>query len=187
MFWPFNQFRKSPVPRGTIGAIYGAIVAQARQPAFYADLNVPDTVNGRLDMVILHLWMTLRRLRAIGDADSDLDGLGRALIDHFCSDMDDNLRELGTSDLKVSKRLLEFNESFYGRARAYDEALTAEAAAEPLAAALDRNIYHGQGAVAATWLAGYVSRAIAALDKLDAAALKSGHLRFPAPSKGDTA
>ena len=186
MLWPFNQFRKSPASRGTIGAIYGAIVAQARQPAFYADLGVPDTVNGRLDMVILHLWLTLRRLRAIGDAA----GLGQALIDHFCSDMDDNLRELGTSDLKVPKRLLEFNEAFYGRARAYDEALAA-GGQEPLTAALNRNIYAGQGAFAASGLADYVLRAIAALDGFDEASLKRGELRFLLPSersaKGDAA
>lgn len=182
MLWPFNHFRKSPASRGTIGAIYGAIVAQARTPAFYADLDVPDTVNGRLDMIILHLWLTLRRLRAIGDTD----GVGQALIDHFCSDMDDNLRELGTSDLKVPKRLLEFNEAFYGRARAYDEALAAGGIA-PLAAAIDRNIYNGQGIGAGNWLANYVLATIAALDGVDSAALKNGELRFPPPSKGEVA
>ncbi len=186
MLWPFNQFRKSPASRGTIGSIYGAIVAQARAPAFYAGLGVPDTVNGRLDMVILHLWLTLRRLRAIGDAD----GLGQALIDHFCSDMDDNLRELGISDLKVPKRLLEFNEAFYGRARAYDEALVA-GGHEPLAAALRRNIYAGTGVSGADGLADYVLSAIGTLDGLDMATLKHGELRFPLPSersaKGDAA
>ena len=186
MLWPFNRLRNSPASRGTIGAIYGAIVAQAREPVFYADLGVPDTVNGRLDMVILHLWMTLRRLRAIGDTD----GLGQALIDHFCSDMDDNLRELGTSDLKVSKRLLEFNEAFYGRARAYDDALTAggqHSLTAPLATALGRNVYNGQGSDDAVRLAHYVIAAITALDGRDAAALKQGDLRFPPPSKGDAA
>ncbi len=182
MLWPFNQFRKSPVSRGTIGTIYGAIVAQARAPAFYVDLGVPDTVNGRFDMIVLHLWLTLRRLRAIGDSE----GLGQALIDHFCSDMDDNLRELGTSDLKVPKRLLEFNEAFYGRARAYDEAL-ADGAVEPLAIALDRNIYNGQGLDRAHELAGYVHDVIAQFDMLDVAALKRGDLRFPLPSKGEAA
>jgi cytochrome b pre-mRNA-processing protein 3 len=186
MLWPFNLFRKSPASRGTIEAIYGAIVAQARQPAFYAKLGVPDTVNGRLDMVILHLWLTLRRLRVNGDAD----GLGQSLIDHFCSDMDDNLRELGTSDLKVPKRLLEFNEALYGRARAYDEALAA-GGPEPLVKALVRNIYAGQSVPAASGLADYVVAAIASLDGLDAESLTRGDLRFPTPSerpaKGDSA
>ncbi len=182
MLWPFNQFRKSPASRGTIEAIYGAIVAQARTPAFYTALGVPDTVPGRLDMVILHLWLTLRRLRATGDAEK----LGQALIDHFCSDMDDNLRELGTSDLKVPKKLLEFNEAFYGRARAYDEALAA-GGNQPLAAALDRNIYNGKGALPASGLADYVMSAIAALDEIDMSALKHGDLCFPQPATGDAA
>ena len=64
MLWPFNHFRRPHAPqRGTIEAIYGMIVAQAREPLFYRALGVPDTVNGRFDMVLLHLWMVLRRLR----------------------------------------------------------------------------------------------------------------------------
>ena len=64
MLWPFNHFRRPHAPqRGTIEAIYGMIVAQAREPLFYRAMGVPDTVNGRFDMVLLHLWMVLRRLR----------------------------------------------------------------------------------------------------------------------------
>ena len=63
MLWPFNHFRKPQVAaRGTIEAIYGMIVTQAREPLFYRDLGVPDTVNGRFDLLVLHLWMVLGRL-----------------------------------------------------------------------------------------------------------------------------
>jgi cytochrome b pre-mRNA-processing protein 3 len=63
MLWPFNQFRKPHMrSRGTIEAIYGMIVTQAREPSFYRDLRVPDTVDGRFDLLVLHLWMLLRRL-----------------------------------------------------------------------------------------------------------------------------
>lgn len=69
MLWPFNRFRNPTAPsRGTIEAIYGMIVAQARDAVFYADLNVRDTVNGRLDMLIFHLWLVLRRLRSVDGA-----------------------------------------------------------------------------------------------------------------------
>ena len=106
-------------PRGTIEAIYGMIVTQAREPLFYRDLGVPDTVNGRFDLLVLHLWMVLRRLRPIeGGAD-----LSQALFDRFCDDMDDNLREMGVGDLTVPKRMQAFGEAFYGRAAAYDLAL----------------------------------------------------------------
>src|ERR1700709_1430457 len=121
MLWPFNHFRKPHAPlRGTIEAIYGMIVAQAREPLFYAGLGVPDTVNGRYDMLLLHLWMVLRRLRTAEDGAD----LSQALFDHFCGDMDDNLREMGVGDLTVPKRMQKFGEAFYGRAAAYDLALT---------------------------------------------------------------
>ena len=121
MLWPFNHFRKPRTPlRGTIEAIYGMIVTQAREPLFYRDLAVPDTVNGRFDLLLLHLWLVLRRLKsAEGGA-----ALSQALFDHFCNDMDDNLREMGVGDLTVPKRMQAFGEAFYGRTAAYDLALT---------------------------------------------------------------
>ena len=117
MLWPFNRFLKPRTPsRGTIETIYGMIVAQAREPLFYQSLGVPDTVNGRFDMVVLHLWMVLRQLKRLGDSSN----LAQALFDRFCSDMDHNLRELGTGDLAVPKRMQEFGEAFYGRSAAAD-------------------------------------------------------------------
>ena len=120
MLWPFNHFRKPRLPlRGTIEAIYGMIVTQAREPLFYRDLGVPDTVDGRFDLLVLHLWMVLRRLRAVeGGA-----VICQALFDRFCEDMDANLREMGVGDLTVPKRMQAFGEAFYGRTAAYDLAL----------------------------------------------------------------
>src|SRR6201746_147457 len=90
MLWPFNHFRKPRLaPRGTIEAIYGMIVTQAREPLFYQSLSVPDTVNGRFDLLLLHLWMVLRRLRTATAGAK----LSQALFDRFCDDMDGNLRE----------------------------------------------------------------------------------------------
>src|ERR1700749_1609891 len=98
MLWPFNHFRKPRIaPRGTIEAIYGMIVTQAREPSFYRDLAVPDTVNGRFDLLVLHLWLVLRRLRATEGAA----GVSQALFDRVCNQMDDKLRELGGGDLRV--------------------------------------------------------------------------------------
>src|SRR3954452_9377438 len=102
MLWPFNHFKRPlALPRGTIEAIYGMIVAQAREPLFYRSMGVPDTVNGRFDLLLLHMWMVLHRLRQLdGGA-----GLCQALFDHFCADMDANLREMGVGDLAVPKRM----------------------------------------------------------------------------------
>src|SRR6201989_2756047 len=137
MLWPFNHFRKPRTPlRGTIEAIYGMIVTQAREPLFYRDFGVPDTVNGRFDLLLLHLWLILRRVKSVEGGTA----LSQGLFDHFCNDMDDNLREMGVGDLTVPKRMQAFGEAFYGRTAAYD---TAFAAGEvDLAIALNRNIFN---------------------------------------------
>jgi cytochrome b pre-mRNA-processing protein 3 len=180
MLWPFNHFRKPRIPqRGTIEAIYGMIVTQAREPLFYRDLAVPDTVNGRFDLLVLHLWLVLRRLRPIGDGA----GLSQALFDRFCDDMDANLREMGVGDLTVPKRMQAFGEAFYGRTAAYDLALTA--GWEPLAQALCKNILNGEHVEQARQLAQYAQAAIANLSGLDDAALLSASWTFPLPAQPD--
>jgi cytochrome b pre-mRNA-processing protein 3 len=182
MLWPFNQFRKPRLPpRGTIETIYGMIVTQAREPVFYRDFGVADTVNGRFDLLLMHLWLVLRRLRA-GQAES---GLSQALFDHFCEDMDDNLREMGVGDLTVPKKMKAFGEAFYGRFAAYDLALAG--GHEALAKAFCKNILNGEKIEKARGLATYAERAIAALDELDATALSSGSWKFPSPEEVGTA
>lgn len=94
--------------------------------------------------------------------------------------MDDNLRELGTSDLRVPKKMQEFGRAFYGRTAAYDTAL--EAGREPLAAALSKNIYHGMDIENARRLAVYVEVASAHLATLDETTLTTGAWHFPAPA-----
>jgi cytochrome b pre-mRNA-processing protein 3 len=179
MLWPFNQFRKPRMPsRGTIEAIYGMIVTQAREPLFYRDLGVRDTVDGRFDLLVLHLWMVLRRLKPIeGGTD-----LAQTLFDRFCDDMDANLREMGVGDLTVPKRMQAFGEAFYGRAAAYDVALAA--GQEPLAQALCKNILNGGQIENGRRLACYAERAIAALARVDDAALRSASWKFPSPAGG---
>jgi cytochrome b pre-mRNA-processing protein 3 len=178
MLWPFNHFRKPRAPsRGTIEAIYGMIVTQAREPSFYRDLGVPDTVNGRFDLLVLHLWLVLRRFK-LADGGT---GLSQALFDHFCDDMDANLREMGVGDLTVPKRMQAFGEVFYGRVAAYDLALSE--GLEPLAQALCKNILNGQDIEKARRLAIYAERGIAGLAGLDEAALLGAAWKFPSPAE----
>jgi cytochrome b pre-mRNA-processing protein 3 len=180
MLWPFNHFRKPrPSPRGTIQAIYGMIVAQAREPLFYRHLDVPDTVDGRLDLLILHLWLMLRRLRGIAAGKA----LSQALFDHFCDDMDANLREMGVGDLTVPKRMQKFGEAFYGRTAAYDLAWSESEAR--LAEALQKNILNGQHPESARQLAAYAARAAEILDACGEAALLKAAWRFPVPIEQD--
>jgi cytochrome b pre-mRNA-processing protein 3 len=160
-----------------IDRLYGAIVTQARRPAFYAAYAVPDTIEGRLDMVMLHTVLLLHRLNA---ADGELQAVGQAVFDRFCLDMDDNLREMGVGDLTVPKQMQRIAAAFYGRAKAYEEALAADAP-ERLVEALQRNIYAGSPAAAeqASRLASYARTAVAHLHTQEASGLLDGHVTFP--------
>ena len=174
--WPFAPRKSRPPARGaTIEAIYGMIVAQARRAEFYLHCGVPDTVNGRFDMLVVHLWMLLNRLRAVGSVTES-----QQLFDRFCNDMDANLREMGVGDLTVPKRMKKFGEAFYGRSAAYDAAIIA--GGSELRAALARNVLSSDDADIAGRLAEYVLRAVAELTTVDAATLIAGDWRFPDPA-----
>jgi cytochrome b pre-mRNA-processing protein 3 len=176
MLWPFNHFRKPRLASpGTIDTIYGMIVTQAREPLFYRDLGVPDTVNGRFDLLLLHLWIVLRRLRPIAGGVE----LTQALFDRFCDDLDANLREMGVGDLTVPKRMQAFGEAFYGRSAAYDLALTD--GREALAEAICKNILNGAQIENARRLAAYTEASIATLTATDDAGLLAASWKFPLP------
>jgi cytochrome b pre-mRNA-processing protein 3 len=166
-------------PCRTIVVLYGAIVAQARDPRFYEAYGVSDTVQGRLDMVILHLALALRRMR---EGNHAMRGLAQAAFDEFCRDVDHNLREMGISDPGVPHQMQKVGEAFYGRARAYDAALN-EDGEDTLAQALIRNVYAGAPGrqVAARQLAAYVRQVMRMLDTQPPAELVQGIVRFPAP------
>jgi cytochrome b pre-mRNA-processing protein 3 len=171
----FPLFRRN-AQATTISTLYGMIVAQARLPCFYRDYAVADTVNGRFDLIVLHLTLVLDRLAQ----DGAMQSLGQGLFDRFCRDMDDNLREIGISDLKVPKEMRRMGEAFYGRAQAYRTALGVSDNAA-LVAALQRNIYGGAQAASAGRLAAYMREALRELAAQDTAKLAGGELRFPDP------
>lgn len=176
---PFALFRRER-NEPTIRALYGAIVAQARQPAFYAAYGVPDTVEGRFDMIVVHLALLVRRLRRDGETGR---ALAQGMFDAFCADMDHNLREQGLSDVAVPRRMRSFGEAFYGRAAAYDRALDAGDAGV-LAAALARNIFLSEDPdhVGARRMAAYVIAAERMLAG-ENATLPQGKPVFPDPAQ----
>lgn len=173
-----NLFRRTPRDE-TIAALYGAIVAQARAPAFYRLYGIGDTANGRLEMIILHTILVLFRLEKEGGT---VRPLGQRLFDHFCSDMDANLREMGVGDMAVPRKMKGIAEGFYGRKRAYEAAL-AVPGLDQLAAALARNVHAGTAAehLRAERLAAYVREASRKLATIDGAALLRGQAEFPNP------
>jgi cytochrome b pre-mRNA-processing protein 3 len=173
----FGIFRRGPRST-TAGSLYGAIVAQSRRPGLYRDFGVPDTVDGRFDMIVLHQALLFRRLAREGDA---VRSLGQDVFDMFCRDMDDNLREMGVGDLAVPKRMRGFAEAFYGRLAAYTQALDGDDA-DALVAALARNVLNCEGAdERAHALAAYVGAAVRHLDGQDGPAIAAGKLSFPDP------
>jgi cytochrome b pre-mRNA-processing protein 3 len=170
----FPLFRRKPRGADTISTLYGMIVAQARLPTFYRDYGVADTVNGRFELIVLHLAMVLDRLAQ----DPALQTLGQGIFDRFCLDMDDDLREMGVGDLKVPKEMQRVAEAYYGRAQAYRSAWVA-ADDGPLVQALERNIYGAASVAAAPRLAAYVREAVRHLATQPAEGLAVGDLRFP--------
>jgi cytochrome b pre-mRNA-processing protein 3 len=122
--------------------LYGQIVAQARQPWLYGTLGVPDTVDGRFDMIVLHAFLVIDRLHR---EDDRAKALAQAVFDEMFKDMDRSLREMGASDIAVGPKVRRMAEVFYGRSRAYAEALgqVGEARRQALVAALARNVFPG--------------------------------------------
>jgi cytochrome b pre-mRNA-processing protein 3 len=120
--------------------LYGAAVVAARDPYFYTDLDVPDTLDGRFDLVGVHGFLLIRRLR---NTPPPGPALAQAVFDAMFSDMDINLRELGVSDLSVGKRVKTMWEAFHGRAASYEVHLQAGDPAG-LAEALARNVWRGE-------------------------------------------
>ena len=172
----FPLFRREP---DTISGLYGMIVAQARLPAFYRDYSVPDTVDGRFELILVHLFLILRRL------DGDIAGreLGQQLFDMFCRDMDKNLREMGVGDLKVPKEMRRMGEAFYGRAQAYEAALASDDT-RVLRTAIVRNVFGTDDTdhVGAARLAAYIVEAARHLSTQDMATLNRGVVDFPEPT-----
>jgi len=141
-------------------ALYGAAVAQARHPGFYNEFGVPDTHDGRLELVQLHVILLLRRLQRGG---ADGQALGQALFDEFFKDLDRSLREAGVGDLSVGKWVKKIGQQFYARATALEPAL-AHADAAALETALAQNVYTaGADARRARALAAYLLAADGAL------------------------
>jgi cytochrome b pre-mRNA-processing protein 3 len=161
--------------RDAIHLLYASLVERAREPVFYAELGVPDTVDGRFELVALHAFLVFHRLKAEHAATKDF---AQALFDLMFADFDRALREMGTGDLSVGKEVRRMAQAFYGRATAYEKGLAGGEAA--LGEALRRNLY-GTGEATADSLrrlAGYMPQALAALRAVPVSALLGGAVDF---------
>ena len=183
---------RDPVQAAAVRA-YTALVEQARLPVLYEDppggFGVPDTVEGRFDLVTLHVFLLLRRLkdapeRTAAKGTVDPDAFARHVFDVMFRDMDDSLREMGVGDMKVGKKVRGLAEEFYGRVGAYDGAMNDT---DALAPALARNVYADAGAPAARDLARYAQDLAAALERTPIADITAGRLALPRPARNKEA
>jgi cytochrome b pre-mRNA-processing protein 3 len=154
-----NLLRKSTDRKQFAAALQEQLVARARAPVFYTVLGVPDSMDGRFDLVTLHAWLVLERLKAAG-----LDGAAQALTDALFIGFDEALREQGIGDMGLGRRMKAMANAFFGRLKVYSAAQGREA----LATALAKNVWRGAAAEAqASRLADYVLGARAALAAAD--------------------
>jgi cytochrome b pre-mRNA-processing protein 3 len=130
-----NYFKKRRALKHRAKALYDLAEVQARQPVFYADMDVPDSVDGRFEMICLHCFILMRRLQKSGDKK-----LAQKVFDAFFKHMDLSLRELGVGDLGVPKHMKRMMQGFNGRANHYEAALQSNDFDE-LKNALVQNIY----------------------------------------------
>lgn len=176
MIWPL--IRRHPRP-DTISTLYGTIVAQARMPSFYRDYGVADTINGRFDLIVLHLTLFLRRL---ANEPPTYKRLGQAVFDLFCRDMDDTLREMGVGDLTVPRKMRRIGAAFYEGSQAYEAALASSdpaALVDTVAANVESASVPGR--VAAARLAAYMTEAVRQFQQQECGSFERGELRFPNP------
>ena len=118
-------------------SLYTSIVLQARTESFYSVYGIPDTLNGRFDLITLHMFIVLRRLKALGDEGVKV---SQDLFDIMFADMDKNIREMGVGDLSVGKKVKILATAFYGRIKSYDNGIS-DLNDETLVGCLKRNLF----------------------------------------------
>ena len=164
-----NVLRRIRERRALVRELYQGIVRQSRQTGFFRDFGVPDTLDGRFDLQVLHAWLVLAQLKEQGAQD-----LAQRLTDAIFVGFDEGLRDMGAGDMGIGKRVKKMANAFYGRLQAYD---AAGSDAALMAETLLRNIYRGvpDHADQAHCLSRYV---LAARTRLATADIKDGKTDF---------
>ena len=183
---PVRMFRADRKQTAVARQLLSRVVEQARQPSFYRAAGVPDTLDGRFEVIGLHLFLLLRRLRLETREKARAAQLAQVLFDAAFANFDENLREMGVGDLSVGSKVKRMAEAFYGRVAAYDSGLE-QANGQLLEAAVRRNLF---GTVNPTQceveaLVAYLRREDRGLSRQDFADLAAGDVFFgPPPGLG---
>ncbi len=172
------SFTRRKSIRDAAESAYQRVVEQARQPVFFAECGVPDTLDGRFELLCLHAFLYLHRLKSERPRTK---ALAQAFFDTMFGDLDRALRELGTGDLRVGREVKRMAQGFYGRIRAYENGVAADDSV--LGAALARNLFGTVEVPSARREAmiRYVRRAVEDLRGQSAAELLGGRVRFGSP------
>lgn len=169
-------FSSTPALQMQAYEAYAAIVGQARNPVFYQQWQVEDSVDGRFDCVVLHVCLLLERLER-EEQSPEIRSFVQYLLEAFFADMDRSLREMGASDTGVGHKVKKMAQAFYGRKKAYADAMGDETR---LREALARNVYREKNVPAEciASLAAYMGRNAHVLAEQDADTLMTGMIRF---------
>jgi cytochrome b pre-mRNA-processing protein 3 len=160
---------------------YQWVVEQARNPMFFKEFGVPDTLDGRFELICLHAFLYLHRLKSEQPQSAMV---SQTFFDTMFADMDRGLREMGTGDLSVGRHVKRMAQGFYGRIHAYQDGLARDDDAA-LSAALARNLFGtvGESAGSLAAMVDYTRSAAAQLADQSALDLIDGYVRFPAPGR----
>lgn len=171
----FKRWARPRPAQTAAEALYSGAVAQARQPALYSDLRVPDTREGRFELYSMHVILLLDRMKGQGDQAAET---AQFLVDRYTRGLDDAFREMGIGDLAVSRRMKKLAEAFYGRVRAMDQALDALPERHSLNALIERTLFEG-APDAARILSDYILEARSALAGQPLESFLSGGVVWP--------
>ena len=154
---------------------YASLVQQSRQPFFYRDWQVDDTMDGRFDIMVLHCFLILRRCE--DETNAYAHTFNRYVSEAFFSDMDRSLREMGASDTGVGIRVKNMAQAFYGRVKSYREGMQNHAA---MIEAVKRNIYRDRDVSPESldYMASYIERNAQTLSALPFDAVMNGNFSY---------
>lgn len=158
--------------------LYSKLVEQARQPAFYTYYEVEDTLDGRFDMILLHMFLLQNRLGKDGDETAKL---RQQVQEAMIADMDRSLREMGVGDMGIGREVKKMGVAWFGRLKAYGTALEAEDVPVALSEAIRRNLYKKEEAPKATHMASYMLAAHESLLTCSLDELRQVSFEFPVP------
>ena len=161
--------------------LYGKLVGQARQPHFYTAFEVADTLDGRFDMILIHMFLVQNRLRQDGEATARL---RRMLQEAMIADMDRSLREMGVGDMGIGREVKKMGVAWFGRLKAYAAAFDDAEPRAALETAIARNLYKKDDAAKAPEMAAYMMAAAKTLSSYSTDAITALSFEFPEPVPG---